>query len=102
MSKQSQREKRAKPAKPVVKVPKSKLGRTVFVGSQIFGALAIARSIRDARATSDRLAQLHGALNAATLIVTALIAVRNVRAANAEKTTAHASAEPLLLALAER
>jgi hypothetical protein len=92
--------KKSKQAKPIVKVPRGRIGRAVFVGSQVAGALGTARSIRDARTKGDRLALLHGALSAATLIVTALIAVRTVRAA--EKTTATESAEPPLLAMADR
>ena len=68
--------------KPIVKVPKSKVGRAVFAGTQVAGAVAIARSVRDARAKGDKLALLHGALSAAVLAVTALIAVRTVRAAD--------------------
>jgi hypothetical protein len=101
VSRQSTREKRGKQAKPIVKVPKGKVGRAVFVGSQVAGAVAIARAIKDARSKGDKLALLHGALSAAVLVVTALIAVRTVRAADAE-TTATESAEPLMLAVAER
>lgn len=93
---------KSKQAKPIIKVPKGKVGRTVFVGSQVAAALSITRSIRDARTKGDRLALVHGALSAATLIVTALIAVRTARADNAEKTTATDPAEPPLLAMAER
>ena len=95
MSRQSRHEKRAKQGKSIVKVPKSKVGRTVFLGSQVAGALAIARGLRDAKAKGDKLALLHGALSAAVLAVTALIAVRTVRADDAEK--AAAPAEPLML-----
>jgi hypothetical protein len=66
----------------IVKVPKSKVGRAVFAGSQVAGAFAVARSVRDARAKGDKLALLHGALSAAVLAVTALIAVRTARAAD--------------------
>lgn len=93
--------KKAKQAKPIVKVPKGKVGRALFAGSQVAGGLAAARAIRDARTKGDRLALLHGALSAATLIVTALIALRAVRA-DAENTTAADSAEPPLLATADR
>jgi hypothetical protein len=87
--------KKEKQAKPIVKVPKGPVGRTVFAGSQVAGALAIARAVRDARARGDKLALLHGALSAAVLFVTALIAVRTVRADEARK--AEAQAEPLML-----
>ncbi len=93
--------KKQKHAKSIVKVPKGKVGRAVFAGSQVAAGLSIARTIRDSRTKGDRLALLHGALSAATLIVTALIAVRTVRA-DAEKTTDTASAEPPLLAVADR
>lgn len=94
MSRQSRQAKRAK---PIVKVPRGRVGRAVFVGSQVAGAVAVARAIRDARAKGDKLALLHSALSAATLVVTALIAVRTVRAADADKPTATDAAEPLLL-----
>ncbi len=68
--------------KPIVKVPKSKVGRAVFAGTQVAGAVAVAKAVRDARAKGDKLALLHGALSAAVLAVTALIAVRTMRAAN--------------------
>ncbi len=101
MSKQSTREKRAKRAKSIVKVPKGRVGRALFAGSQIAAALSIARTLRDARTKGDRLALLHSTLSAATLLVTALIAVRTIRA-DSEKTTATDSAEPPLPALADR
>ena len=68
--------------KPIVKVPKSKVGRAVFAGSQVAGAVAVAKAVRDARVKGDKLALLHGALSAAVLAVTALIAVRTARAAD--------------------
>jgi uncharacterized protein (DUF433 family) len=68
--------------KPIVKVPRSAVGRAVFAGTQVAGAVAVARSLRDARAKDDKLAQLYGGLNAAVLVVTALIAVRTMRAAD--------------------
>jgi hypothetical protein len=94
--------KKQKQAKPIVKVPRGKVGRAVFAGSQVAGAISAVRAIRAAREKSDRLALLHGALSAATLIVTVLIAVRTMRAADAEKNTDPESAEPLLLAVADR
>jgi hypothetical protein len=74
-----------KQSKPVVKVPKGKVGRAVFAGSQFAGAVGAVRALRDARAKGDRLALLHGALSAAVLAVTVLIAVRTVRADAAQK-----------------
>jgi len=68
--------------RPIVKVPKSKVGRAVFAGSQVAGAFAVVKAVRDARAKGDKLALLHGALSAAVLAVTALIAVRTVRASD--------------------
>jgi len=93
---------KSKQPKPIVKVPKGKLGRAVFAGSQVAGALAVTRAIRDARTRRDRLALLHGALSAATLVVTALIALRTVRAETGNTTTAADSAEPPLLVPADR
>ena len=94
--------KKPKQAKPIVKVPRGKVGRAVFAGSQVAGAVSAVRAIRDAREKGDRLALLHGALSAAVLAVTVLIAVRTIRAADAEKTIAPEPAEPMLLAVAER
>ena len=79
----------------IVKVPRSKIGRAVFVGSQVAGGFAVARSVRDARAKGDKLGLLHGVLSAAVLAVTALIAVRTMRAAG-EITDAEV-VEPLML-----
>jgi hypothetical protein len=85
-----------KQAKPIVKVPKGRVGRAVFAGTQVAGAVAITRAVRDARAKGDKLALVHGALSAAVLAVTALIAVRTVRAAGAEIVDAEV-VEPLML-----
>jgi hypothetical protein len=82
-------------AKPIVKVPRSKVGRAVFTGTQVAGAVAVARSVREARAKGDRLALLHGVLSAAVLAVTALIAVRTVR--SADETADPGPVEPLML-----
>jgi hypothetical protein len=95
------KKKQEKQDKPIVKVPRGKIGRAVFAGSQVAGAISAVRAIRAAREKSDKLALLHGALSAATLIVTVLIAVRTMRA-DAEKNTDPESAEPLLLAVADR
>jgi hypothetical protein len=66
-------------AKPIVKVPKSSIGRAVFWGGQVVAGVSAARSVKDARAKGDRLALLHGVLTGAVLIVTALVAARTVR-----------------------
>ncbi|HEV2347431.1 MAG TPA: hypothetical protein VGS97_25270 [Actinocrinis sp.] len=102
MSKQSREAKRAKKAKPLVKVPRGRIGRAVFAGTQVAGAVTAVRAIRDARTKDDKLALLLGALNAAVLAVTVLIAVRTMRATDADTTTAPELAEPLTLAAAER
>ena len=82
-------------AKPIVKVPKSRVGRAVFTGTQVAGAVAVARAVRDARAKGDKLALLHGVLSAAVLAVTALIAVRTVR--STDEITDAEPVEPLML-----
>lgn len=83
-----------KQEKPIVKVPKSKLGRAVFAGTQVAGALSAVRSLRAARRKHDMLALVHALLNAAMLAVTVLVAVRTVREA---KQAASAEADPLML-----
>jgi hypothetical protein len=92
--------KKPKQTKPIVKVPKGRIGRAMFAGSQIVGAITVVRRIRDARTKGDKLGLAYGALSAATLAVTALIAVRTARASDAAKSTdsAAASAEPVLAA----
>jgi hypothetical protein len=89
-----------KQPKPLVKVPRGRIGRAVFAGTQAAGAVTAVRAIRDARTKGDKLALLLGALNAAALAVTVLIAVRTMRAtdADADKTTAADAAEPTTLA----
>ncbi|MBS2961800.1 hypothetical protein KGA66_01980 [Actinocrinis puniceicyclus] len=81
--------------KPIVKVPKSKIGRAFFFGSQVAGALSAVRSLRAARQKSDRLALVHAVLNAAMLVVTLLVAARTVR--EAKQVAAAPAAEPLML-----
>jgi hypothetical protein len=78
--------------KPIVKVPKSTLGRAVFAGTQVAGALSAARSLRAARRKGDRLGLVHALLNAAMLVVTVLVAARTMREAKQA-----AAAEPLML-----
>ena len=102
MSRQSRQAKRAKQDKPVVKVPRGKIGRFVFAGTQVASAVTAIRAIKDARTKGDKLALLLGALNAAALAVTVLIAVRTVRATgadeDADQTAATDAAEPMTLA----
>jgi hypothetical protein len=86
---------KAKKDKPVVKVPTSTVGRAMFAGTQALAALSVARSLRAARAKGDRLAFVHGALNAATLVVTLLLAKRTMR--EAKQAAESGAAEPLML-----
>ena len=65
--------------RPLVKVPKGKIGRMVFAGGQVAGALAAVRAVKDARERGDRLAMLHGVLTGAVVAVTAAVALRTVR-----------------------
>lgn len=65
--------------RPLVKVPKGKIGRMVFAGGQAAAALAAVRAVKDARAKGDRLAMLHGVLTTAVVAVTAAVALRAVR-----------------------
>jgi hypothetical protein len=82
--------------KPVVKVPKSKVGKAFFFGSQAALAVSVARSVRRANAEKDRLNQLHALLNAALLVVTVLTAIRDIRR-SAERSAGAEPAEPLML-----
>jgi hypothetical protein len=84
-----------KEPKPLVKIPKNKVGRAVFFGSQAAGALTAARAIKNARAKGDRLELAHGVLTAAVLVATALLALRSTRAPH---DVAHGEIiEPLML-----
>jgi len=67
----------AKEPKPLVKIPKNKVGRAVFFGSQAAGAVTAARAIKNARAKGDKLELVHGVLTVAVLAATALLALRN-------------------------
>jgi hypothetical protein len=69
----------AKEPKPLVKIPKNKVGRAVFFGSQAAGAVTATRAIKNARAKGDKLELVHGVLTAALLAATALLALRNTR-----------------------
>ena len=81
--------------KPIVKVPKSKVGRAVFTGAQAVGVASAIRSLRAARAKGDKLAFLHAVLNAALAVVTVLVAVRTVR--ETKRAAELGAAEPLML-----
>jgi len=70
--------------RPLVKVPKGKIGRTVFAGGQVAAALAALRAVKDAKAKGDRLAMVHGVLTGAVVAVTAAVALRSVRDSAAE------------------
>ena len=91
----------AKKDRPLVKVPKGKIGRMVFAGGQVAAALAAMRAIKDARTKGDRLAMVHGVLTGALVAVTAVVALRTVRdqsAAAAEAAEAEGdAAEPKAL-----
>jgi hypothetical protein len=78
--------------KPVVKVPKSGVGRAVFWGGQAAAAFSALRSVKAARAKGDKLALVHATLTGAVLVATALVAVRTVREDQAAK-AADADAE---------
>ncbi|HET9169700.1 MAG TPA: hypothetical protein VFN97_09690 [Actinospica sp.] len=69
----------AKKDRPLVKVPKGRIGRMVFAGGQVAAALAAVRAVKDARTKGDRLAMLHGILTGAVVAVTAAVALRTVR-----------------------
>ena len=86
---------KSKKEKPIVKVPTSSVGRAIFAGTQAFAALSVARSLRAARAKGDRLAFVHAALNAATLVVSLLLAKRTIR--DAKQAAATEAADPLML-----
>jgi hypothetical protein len=63
----------------LVKIPKGRIGRTVFAGGQVAAALAAWRAFKDAKDKGDRLAQLHGVLTGAVVLVTLAVALRTVR-----------------------
>jgi hypothetical protein len=69
----------AKKDRPLVKVPKGKIGRMVFVGGQVAAALAAVRAVKDARTKGDKLGMVHGVLTGAVVAVTAAVALRTVR-----------------------
>jgi hypothetical protein len=75
----------AKKERPLVKVPKGRIGRLIFAGGQTAAALAAVRAVKDARAKGDRLAMLHGVLTVAVVAVTALVALRTVREQSAAR-----------------
>ena len=69
----------SKKDRPLVKVPKGKIGRIAFAGGQVAAALAAARAVKDARARGDKLALVHAVLTGAVVAVTAAVALRTVR-----------------------
>jgi hypothetical protein len=70
---------KGKKDRPLVKVPKGRIGRTVFAGGQVAAALAAVRAVKDARTKGDKLAMLHGVITGALVAVTAVVALRTVR-----------------------
>jgi hypothetical protein len=70
--------------RPLVKVPKGRIGRMVFAGGQVAAALAAVRAVKDAKARGDRLAMLHAVLTGAVVAVTAAVALRTVRESSAD------------------
>ena len=70
--------------RPLVKVPKGKIGRMVFAGGQVAAALAAVRAVKDAKTKGDKLAMVHGVLTGAVVAVTAAVALRSVRESAAE------------------
>jgi hypothetical protein len=71
----------AKKDRPLVKVPKGKIGRMAFAGGQVAAALAAVRAVKDAREKGDKLGMLHAVLTGAVVAVTAAVALRSVREA---------------------
>jgi hypothetical protein len=74
----------SKKDRPLVKVPKGKIGRVVFVGGQVAAALAAARAVKDAKSKGDNLALVHAVLTGAVVAVTAAVALRTIRDQAAE------------------
>ena len=74
----------SKKDRPLVKVPKGKIGRMVFAGGQVAAALAALRAVKDAKSRGDKLAMVHGVLTGAVVAVTAAVALRSVREQAAE------------------
>lgn len=70
--------------RPLVKVPKGRIGRMAFAGGQVAAALAALRAAKDARAKGDKLGLLHAVLTGAAVAVTAAVALRTVRESAAE------------------
>ena len=70
---------RGKKDQSLVRLPKGKVGRMVFAGGQVAAALAAWRAVKDAKSKGDRLAELHGALTGAVVLVTLAVALRTVR-----------------------
>jgi hypothetical protein len=74
----------SKKDRPLVKVPKGKIGRIAFAGGQAAAAFAAVRAGKDARAKGDKLALAHAVLTGAVVAVTAAVALRTVRDQAAE------------------
>jgi hypothetical protein len=85
----------AKKDRPLVKVPKGKIGRMVFAGGQVAAALAAVRAVKDARTKGDRLAMLHGILTGALVAVTAVVALRTIREQSAARADSDAADDAL-------
>jgi hypothetical protein len=84
--------------RPLVKVPKGKIGRMVFAGGQLAAGLAAVRAVKDARAKGDRLGMAHAVLTGAVVAVTAAVALRTVRdAAAADEVVDGELVEPKML-----
>ena len=70
--------------RPLVKIPKGRIGRMAFAGGQVAAALAAVRAVKDAKAKGDRLGMLHAVLTGAAVAATAAVALRTVRESAAE------------------
>jgi hypothetical protein len=87
----------SKKDRPLVKVPKGKIGRIAFAGGQVAAALAAARAVKDARARGDKLALVHAVLTGAVVAVTAAVALRTVREQSAAEVVDGELVEPKML-----
>jgi hypothetical protein len=70
--------------RPLVKVPKGRIGRMAFAGGQVAAALAAVRAVKDAKAKGDKLGMVHAVLTGAAVAATAAVALRTVRESAAE------------------
>jgi hypothetical protein len=87
----------SKKDRPLVKVPKGKIGRTIFVGGQVAAALAAARAVKDAKTRGDKLALVHAVLTGAVVAVTAAVALRTIREQSAAEVIDGELVEPKML-----